>query len=460
MIAVLLSCAHCWATQVVFIDFDSRTGPGERNYSTSERNSILQRVEQDYRQWDFDFTLTPPSSGDFSTVFVNSGSPLGLAQQIDFRNLDRNDTAEVNVNGSASTSAQFVTLTANVISHELGHLQGLRHGDSFGPIGSGIEVSTATPSDFLPTYPGPTAANNTRFHIMESDGLFIEDSTDQFFGPRSAVKLTFNEIGTVVAETTGNNNSIARAQFVELYNMPIPDTNFRAAVGDIDFYVDAVVVTGSRSTSTDDDYYRFVGFEGDIFNFEVISTTIDHRIADPIDSFLTLFDSSGSTVDYYGVPAENDDEWEGLDSILIDVILPADGDYFVRVGHFSGNGPGGNRIGDYELFMYRLADAPLPPLLVGDFNSDGIVDAADYTVWRDTLGTSGTELAADANGDQLVDGGDYDLWRQNFGQVLAPAASIAPVAVPEPTTLLLACCAVAGATIGRRRAAVSGLVSR
>ena len=40
----------------------------------------------------------------------------------------------------------------------------------------------------------------------------------------------------------------------------------------------------------------------------------------------------------------------------------------------------------------------LTPRLSGDFNDDGIVDAADYTVWRDTLGQTGQDLAADFTG--------------------------------------------------------------
>lgn len=40
--------------------------------------------------------------------------------------------------------------------------------------------------------------------------------------------------------------------------------------------------------------------------------------------------------------------------------------------------------------------------LVGDFNRDGFVDAADFPVWRDTLGRAGSGLAADANGDAKV----------------------------------------------------------
>ncbi len=70
--------------------------------------------------------------------------------------------------------------------------------------------------------------------------------------------------------------------------------------------------------------------------------------------------------------------------------------------------------------------------LTGDFNDDGRVDAADYTVWRDTAGTSGQALAADANGDQTVNEIDLSAWRQNYG------ATASATAIPEPAAACLA----------------------
>jgi hypothetical protein len=55
-------------------------------------------------------------------------------------------------------------------------------------------------------------------------------------------------------------------------------------------------------------------------------------------------------------------------------------------------------------------------LLPGDYNIDGIVDAADYTSWRDQLGWSVTPgTGADGNGDGRVDQQDYEVWVSNFG---------------------------------------------
>jgi hypothetical protein len=73
--------------------------------------------------------------------------------------------------------------------------------------------------------------------------------------------------------------------------------------------------------------------------------------------------------------------------------------------------------------------------LTGDYNFNGTVDAADYVVWRKTLGQTGSGLAADGDGDGMIDTGDYDLWRTNFDQAAGGAAATSAI-VPEPKTLL------------------------
>ena len=73
--------------------------------------------------------------------------------------------------------------------------------------------------------------------------------------------------------------------------------------------------------------------------------------------------------------------------------------------------------------------------LDGDYNGDSMVDAADYTVWRDNLGAP-DETALNGNGDGLngVDAADYSLWATSFGSTLASSAGVAgSIGVPEPT---------------------------
>lgn len=59
--------------------------------------------------------------------------------------------------------------------------------------------------------------------------------------------------------------------------------------------------------------------------------------------------------------------------------------------------------------------------VTGDYNRDGTVDASDYTVWRDNLGST-TDLLADGNGNGVIDQADYISWRANFGASFAVAA--------------------------------------
>lgn len=95
----------------------------------------------------------------------------------------------------------------------------------------------------------------------------------------------------------------------------------------------------------------------------------------------------------------------------------------------------------------QLTMRVVSPGVAGDFNYDGLVDAADYTVWRDTAGSNGSLMAADANGDQIVNQADLAAWRSGYGATPA-------VAIPEPATLLITVAASA-AGIGRRRSQVA-----
>ena len=70
----------------------------------------------------------------------------------------------------------------------------------------------------------------------------------------------------------------------------------------------------------------------------------------------------------------------------------------------------------------------------GDYNGDGKVDAADYTVWRDHLGSASSLPFNDST--PGVDPGDYTVWKQNFGAGGGSGASSAS-AVPEPCGLVL-----------------------
>jgi hypothetical protein len=84
----------------------------------------------------------------------------------------------------------------------------------------------------------------------------------------------------------------------------------------------------------------------------------------------------------------------------------------------------------------------------GDYNGNGQVDAADYTVWRNTLGST-TDLRADGTGpsgvpDQVVNQLDYAFWKQKYsGSAGSGAILEGSREVPEPAAnAMLVCCAV------------------
>lgn len=87
--------------------------------------------------------------------------------------------------------------------------------------------------------------------------------------------------------------------------------------------------------------------------------------------------------------------------------------------------------------------------LAGDFNGDGTVDAADYTVWRANLGAADeSSLNGNGSGSGGVDEADFNLWRTQYGQASGSAAASATV--PEPSTVLLIVMGLAATAMGRR----------
>jgi hypothetical protein len=111
-----------------------------------------------------------------------------------------------------------------------------------------------------------------------------------------------------------------------------------------------------------------------------------------------------------------------------------------------------------KVFTATITDDDAGPALAGDYNLDSVVDAADYSVWRDALGDTGLVpfSGADGDGDGRVTANDRSVWVANFGlrleaslplvggsgsggaAVMAPAlAELIEVAQPRPLPPLL-----------------------
>jgi hypothetical protein len=94
--------------------------------------------------------------------------------------------------------------------------------------------------------------------------------------------------------------------------------------------------------------------------------------------------------------------------------------------------------GVYTPRKVTYVPGPERPELPGDYSFNNVVDAADYIVWRDLLGST-VDLRADGSGptsgmpDGVVDHYDYDLWRANFGNMLSAGGGA--LSVPIATTV-------------------------
>ena len=74
-------------------------------------------------------------------------------------------------------------------------------------------------------------------------------------------------------------------------------------------------------------------------------------------------------------------------------------------------------------------------ILAGDYNGDKMVDAADYTAWRDNVGALAGTLPNDVDG-VTIGQLQYATWKANFGGTAGSTSQLL-TPVPEPTTLLL-----------------------
>ncbi|MEQ8846837.1 right-handed parallel beta-helix repeat-containing protein [Botrimarina sp.] len=80
-----------------------------------------------------------------------------------------------------------------------------------------------------------------------------------------------------------------------------------------------------------------------------------------------------------------------------------------------------------------------PSLVAGDYDLNGLVDQADYGVWRRNYGsTFGVGLLADGNRDGRVDAADYSVWRDALHAAPALGAVESSVDPPEAPTAFAA----------------------
>ncbi len=105
--------------------------------------------------------------------------------------------------------------------------------------------------------------------------------------------------------------------------------------------------------------------------------------------------------------------------------------------------PPANELGQFISANMVAANLEAPARTLGDYNGDGVVNASDYTVWRNNLGSE-DDYHGDGNDDGVVDDDDYEVWRGGFGMAIdgggngGPGPGGAGAAIPEPAACGLA----------------------
>ena len=338
------------ARQVIYLDFDSGSD-GTVNYTQSMRDTIQEQMESHFSRFDVSLTQAEPT-GLFMTLVFNQGPPFnGVAEHVDFRNLIKDDFGIINLgNGNSFTEMEAIFLSSFIASHEAGHLMGLQHRDAFGPIGAGVFPGGG--GFFNPPFSGPADADETPNHIEGGGSFNPPFFTPKWFAVRAVVKLGIDELGSLTDEQSQPHNSIATAQPIELVNQTFPNTlveGDRAGLGD--FAIPHMVILGEISSAGEQDFYRVSAEAGNLLNLEVFSTTPGGTNPPRYPNVVSrprieVFDANGQFVDYYGRDAI---DFSFPDAIMQDVILPNDGDYFIKI-----EANDGTDTGNYELLVHRF----------------------------------------------------------------------------------------------------------
>ncbi len=311
------------------------------------------------------------------------------------------------------------------------------------------------------------------------------DPLDDFLPDVPGISFSANGSATSTDAPTAVASQFATPKFVGvnpvLYqaNLGINTPN---ANGELVFYVDDL----PNQPATIRTWYDGVGYQ------RVLDMTLQVNTTTGV---ATLKNVSGANIDltYYKITSENqmnengwitldmqgfdatdgsdagtvagDSVLEGWDmaggsnaSLLAEVnflgasVLPAD--FSITLGQAFKPGVTGGVTFEFETpyqgVMQGIVEYVTSVPLAGDYDGNGAVEAADYTLWKLQYGQTGSGIASDGNSDGTIDAADYLVWRNALAS--PGSLTVATASVPEPASVVgLGLLAAVGLVASRAR---------
>ncbi len=393
-------------------DFDAIYGdPGTGNL---EDRSWFSAIQESFDRWEaitgVDFVYEPNDDGlpmgNFGGVLVvrgdiriggttidGNGGALGQTGFIPNSDITFDTSDVTRWSNTSQNSFNF----RHTLMHELGHGIGLDHNESFN--------ASILMEPFAQTgFEGPQIDDIRGAHNLYGD--FLEKHSPN--GNNNVIDAT--PLGSVVGGST------------VLLGDDAPDSNTLITLDQTDFV--------SISNIIDVDYFSFEVTEPISFSAVLDPRGPTYNERPNSGSPYTLIDTSSSAnlvLELYQVSQGTETLVQSASSgsfgdpeVISDIALTEAGQYALKVSTTT------NAVQLYSLELSAES------IIEGDYNDDGQVDAADFTIWRDSF-QSNDPLLNETESIGVVDVFDYIAWFDNYGNGSAAAAS----SVPEPNSLLL-----------------------
>jgi len=348
--------------------------------------------------------------GDVRLAGATRDGPGGIYAEAGFiPNADLTiDTSDTFFFGTPGTDNSYINFR-NILSHEFGHSLGFGHTISF-------NSNFLMESGFTTEFDGPQFDDILGAHYLYGDALEKmggNDSPELAYDLGNATPATPLVLG--LDATSGVGVSPESIDFVSVSNS-----------ADVDYYsftTFAPTMLDLVLTPVGPTYSEFV--------FPGPTETVDASQ----QSDLTLELYSDSTAGIALLASANIGSLGDPESVL-DFDLPDAGSYLVKV-------TGSEDAVQFYTLSIDVEEAETPRS--GDYNNDGIVNIADFVVWRDHLNSSDdSPLLFRGDGASGVDIGDYLIWVENYGSNY-PMGATALRAVPEPASSALLAMTTLGA---------------